>query len=441
MKGITAQQRDVSKTWRRGCFYFLIIFFVLFLTPLYATPTKIILWHSLAGQLSSEIQALAKGFNNSQSDYVIEPIYKGDYIESLTSFAAAFSAKQPPALIQVFEVGTATMLAPKGIIKPVDDLMKEQGLSLPTENFFPAVRSAYSEQEKLMAMPFNTSVPVLFYNADALANVGYSAKTFPRTWDEFEILASKLKQAGFPCAYTSAYPAWILIESFSAVHGLPLINPLTKKATYNNKQVIHYLERLLRWQRLHYFAYGGRSDDSTILFTSGRCPLLSQSSGAYNGLSRMVPFKVRMAALPLDTKASTHRFNNVAGGAAFWAVAGQTPSVYKGIAQFFTYLAQPNMQQQWHQNTGYLPLGTEGVYKVVANNSKHPSLVLAQEEWTGTPLLAERLGAQNQIRAINDEALEIIFAGMKSPEQAMNDAVKRANVVLLRFARNTSKNL
>ena len=439
MKGIAAHNSDVGKTWKRGLFYFPVIFSLLFLTPLHATPTKIILWHSLAGQLGREIQLLAKGFNDSQSDYVIKPIYKGDYIESLTSFAAAFSAKQPPALIQVFEVGTATMLAPKGIIKPAEDLMKEQGLSLPTESFFPAVRAYYSEQGKLMAMPLKTSVPALFYNADALAKIGYSAKTFPRTWDELEMLASKLKQSGFPCVYTSAYPAWILIESFSAVHGLPITNAVTKKATYNNKQVINHLERLLRWQRLNYFAYGGRSDDSTILFTSGRCPLISQSSGAYKGLSGMVPFKVGMAALPLDTKASTHRFNNVTGGAALWTVAGQTPSIYKGIAQFFMYLAQPDVQQHWHQNTGYLPLGTEGVYKVVAKNSKHPSLLLAQEEWAGTPLLAERLGAQNQIRAINDEALEMIFAGMKSPKQAMNDAVLRANLVLLRFARNTSR--
>lgn len=409
-----------------------------FLSPLHATPTKIILWHSLAGQLGSEIQLLVKGFNDSQSDYVVKPIYKGDYIESLTSFAAAFSAKQPPALVQVFEVGTATMLAPKGIIKPVDELMEEQGLSLPTESFFPAVRSSYSEQGKLMAMPLNTSVPALFYNADALAKVGYSEKTFPCTWDEFETLAAKLKKAGFSCVYTSAYPAWILIESFSAVHGLPLMDATTKKATYNNKQVINSLERLLRWQRLNYFAYGGRSDDATVLFTSGRCPLLSQSSGAYMGLSGMVPFKVGIAALPLDTKASAHRFNNVAGGAALWVVAGQSPAINQGIAQFFTYLAQPDVQQHWHQNTGYLPLGTEGIYKSLTMDSKHPSLLLAQKEWAGTSILSERLGAQNQIRAINDEALETIFAGIKSPEQAMNDAVDRANHALLRFARNTS---
>ena len=407
---------------------------------LHAKPVEITLWHSLAGQSGSEVQALVTRFNQSQVDYVIKPIYKGGYIESLTSFAAAFRAHQPPALVQVFEVGTTTMLVPEGIIKPVDELMREQGLTLPQADFFPAVRAYYSEHGHLMAMPFNTSVPALFYNADALAKVGYTAASIPHTWDEFEILAAKLKEAGFSCVYTSAYPAWILIESFSATHGLPMIDATTKKAIYNNKEVVRHLARLRRWQQLHYFEYGGRSDDATILFTSGRCPLMSQSSGAYNSLSELVPFQVGMAALPMDNHASKKRFNNISGGAALWVVGGQTPSVYQGIARFFSYIAQPSVQQHWHQNTGYLPLGVKGIYKQLVKASTHPSLPLALSELVrnddSAPIL--RLGAENQIRAINDEALELIFAGIKSPQQAIDDAVVRANHALLRFVHNTS---
>ena len=420
----------------RTLFSILCLFMV---TSSQAKPVEIVLWHSLAGYSGSQIQLLANTFNHSQVDYVIKPIYKGDYIESLTSFAAAFQAHQPPSIVQVFEVGTATMLAPKGIIKPVDELIKEQGVTLPEDSFFPGIRAYYSEHGQLMAMPLSISVPVLFYNVEALNKVGYSAESFPRTWDEFETLAAKLSQAGFSCVYTSAYPAWILIESFSARHGLPMTDAITKRAIYNNKQVINHLVRLRRWQGLHYFEYGGRSDDATILFTSGRCPLLSQSSGGYNSLSELVPFSVGMAAIPQDTSASARRFNNVAGGAALWAVAGQTPLVYRGIAQFFSYLAQPDIQQHWHENTGYLPLGTDGIYKQLANKSQHPSLLLARLEFGNPEVMpASRLAAQNQIRAINDEALETIFAGIKSPQQAMDEAVIRANYALRRFARNTA---
>lgn len=427
--------------YKRACVRWLSggVFYTLMLPILYAKPVEILLWYSLAGHSGSEIRKLVGGFNQSQTDYVIKPIYKGDYIESITSFAAAFRAHQPPALVQIFEVGTGTMLAPMGVIKPADQLVQEEGLTLPEESFFPAVRGYYSEQGHLMAMPLNISIPVIFYNADALAKIGYSAQSFPRTWDELETLAAKLKQAGFSCAYTSAYPAWIFIESFSAIHGLSMADAKSQKATYNNKAIIYHLTRLLRWQRLHYFEYGGRSDDATVLFTSGRCPLLSQSSGAYNSLSELVPFSVGMAVLPLDTHTSKRRFNNVIGGAALWAVSGQSSIVYRGIAKFFMYLSKPTVQQFWHHNSGYLPLGIAGIYQPLANESKHPSLRLAQVDLLeNNHVAALRLGPQNQIRTINDEALEAIFAGLKSPQYAMNDAVMQANHVLQRFARNTS---
>ncbi len=148
-----------------------------------------------------------------------------------------------------------------------------------------------------------------------------------------------------------------------------------------------------------------------------------------------------MAALPLDTQASSRRYNNVTGGAALWAVAGQTAEVYRGIAAFFAYIAQPKVQQHWHQETGYLPLGINGIYAGLAQESKHPVLKLAQADLMG--LQAKQtivnFGPQNQIRIINDEALEAIFSGIKTPAEAMNEAEKRANYALMRFVRNTKE--
>ncbi|MCP0914459.1 extracellular solute-binding protein [Legionella sp. 27cVA30] len=399
-------------------------------------PVEIILWHSFAGQLGHEVQQLVSRFNKSQEEYQVKPVYKGDYLETLTSFAAAFRAKQPPALVQVFEVGMPTMLSPRGIIKPLHELMAEQKMNLPLESFYPAIRTYYSENGHLKAMPFNSSVPVIFYNADALAKAGYSNQPFPKTWEELELLAADLRKAGYPCAFTSAHPAWVLIESFAAIHGLPMLTEDNTQAVYNQKPMIEHLERLLRWQQAHYFEYGGRGDDPTILFTSGRCPLFSQSSGGYNSLKSMVSFPMGIAPLPLDQKISPVRFNNVTGGAALWAVAGHSSAVYQGVAAFFVFLAKPDVQQTWHNNTGYLPLGVNGVYKSLAQGSQHPSLALAQMEFTAVPRPPLRI--QMQIRRINDEALEGIFAGLKSPKAALDEAVARATHASVRFRRNTT---
>lgn len=413
-----------------------------FSSVLLARPVDIVMWHSMAGSLGDEVKKIVTGFNNSQQDYNIKLVYKGEYTDSLTSFAAAFRAKQPPDIVQVSEVGTATMLSPAGIIKPLDELMQDTGTALPIDSFLPAIRAFYTKSGQLQAMPFNTSVPVIFYNAEALEKVGIKdVRDFPGTWQEMEHLVEKLGEAGNACAFTSAYPAWIQIESFSALHGLPMVDIKTGKAIYNNPAIIHHLERLKSWQSKHYFEYGGRASDATVLFTSGRCAMFSQSSGSFNGLASLVNFRLGVAPMPLDLTVSHNRHNNVIGGAALWTINGKSPGVYNGIARFYAYLAKVAVQQSWHQNTGYIPLGLSGYYEALAKNDKQPTLALAQFDLSGKNDALPGLYRipQNQIRTINDEALEAIFAGIKLPGTAMDDAVTRANFTLMRFARNAGE--
>lgn len=419
----------------------LLFFASLFTLQAQSKPIELVFWHGMAGHLGDEVRLLADEFNHSQNEYIIRPVYKGDYIETLTSFAASFRAHQPPAIIQVFEVGTASMVSPKGVIKPVDELMREQGMHLPEEDFIQSVREFYSRDGQLMGMPFNLSAPVLYYNLDILSQVGYNKANFPQTWDEMEVLAEKIKKAGYDCTYTTAYPSWVLLESYLAIHGLPLTQENPARAVFDTPQLAYHYQRLKRWHDMHYFRYGGRADDATVLFTSGVCPLFSQSSGAYNSLSALVTFPLGVSAMPLDTRASKIRHANVAGGAAVWAVGGQTKEQYKGIAQFFVFIATPEVQKRWHEHTGYLPLGLKGIYANILKSSNHPTLILARADLEDN-LHTKRIknpGPQNQIRIINDEVLEAMFAGLMDSSAALHEAVTRSNHVLLRFVRNTQK--
>lgn len=398
-----------------------------------AKPVEIVFWHSMAGSLGEEVSKVVDGFNNSQGQYKIKAVYKGEYSETLTSFAAAFRAHQAPGMVQVFEVGTATMLMPAGIIKPVGELMQQYPYPFAKEDFLPAIRSFYSEGGELKAMPFNLSIPVMYYNADALAKIGIFADNLPQTWEQLAIVIRKLQEKGQICGYTTAYPSWILIESFSSLQGLPLTNG-KQHAVFNNQALIHHLQRLQDWQQKHFFEYGGRASNATLLFTSGRCAFFSQSSGSYSGLTKAVNFRLGLMPMPLDETVGLKRAANVAGGAAIWVSAGQKEDVYRGIAEFFSYLSQPAVQQQWFNNTGYLPLGLQGRYAAIANGQ--PLLQLAVQELKGARLNHFE-GPQNLIRTVNDEALEAIFAQTTTPKQALDLAVGRADYILSRFAHNT----
>ena len=95
-------------------------------TPALAV-TEIQWWHSMTAVNGEWVNDLARQFNESQKDYKIVPTYKGSYDESMTASIAAFRAGNAPNILQVFEVGTATMMASKGAVVPVGQVMKDAG--------------------------------------------------------------------------------------------------------------------------------------------------------------------------------------------------------------------------------------------------------------------------------------------------------------------------
>ena len=137
--------------------------------------TQVQWWHAMGGVNGERVNKIAADFNASQSDYEVVPSYKGNYTETMTAAIAAFRAKEQPHIVQVFEVGTATMMAAKGAVYPVEQMMRDSGEKFDKSVFLPAVISYYQTPEgELLSMPFNSSTPVLWYNRDALKKAGIS---------------------------------------------------------------------------------------------------------------------------------------------------------------------------------------------------------------------------------------------------------------------------
>ena len=121
-------------------------------TPAHAV-TEIQWWHAMTGGNNDIVNKLAEDFNASQSDYKVVPTYKGSYPDTMNAGIAAFRAGNAPHIMQVFEVGTATMMAATGAVKPVYVLMKEAG-----EKFDPHRHQAIQMVES--DAPANTVVTV-----------------------------------------------------------------------------------------------------------------------------------------------------------------------------------------------------------------------------------------------------------------------------------------
>ncbi len=401
-------------------------------------------WHAMGGVNGERVNKIADDFNATQSEYKVVPVYKGNYTETMTAAIAAFRAQKHPHIVQVFEVGTATMMAAKGAVYPVEQMMKDAGVKLDKSAFLPAVISYYqTPQGDLLSMPFNSSTPVLWYNIDAFAKAGI--KEPPKTWPEVEAASQKLLKAGYKSGFSFGWQSWVMLENFSSWHNLALgtkengFAGLDTEFTFNNDSVKRMMGDVAKWQKSKVFDYGGRRGDSLPKFTNAECGMWLNSSAYYGGIKKQAKFKFSQTMLPYYPDIIDKPQNSIIGGATLWVLKGHDKGDYKGVSQFMQYLASPEVQAWWHQETGYVPI-TTAAYELSKKQGfyeKNPGTDTAIKQLslnTPTPnSRGLRFGNFVQIRDIINEEMEAIWNGSKTASQAMDDAVKRGNKLLRKF--------
>ena len=407
--------------------------------------TEINWWHAHGGRLGEKVNAIADGFNKSQSDYKLVATYKGNYADTMTAGIAAFRAKNPPHFLQVFEVGTASMMAAKGAIKPVYEVMAESGLPFDPNVYLPTVTGYYTTGEgKMLSMPFNSSTPVLYYNKEAFKKAGLDPNKPPKTWPEVADYARKLVKVGYT-GFSTAWISWIHLENFSAWHNVPIgtkangFGGLDTEFVFNSPLHVKHIQQLADWQKENIFVYGGRRNLGNAKFSSGEVAMYTESSAGYAGFKKTCKFDFGTSMLPYWPDAPGAPQNTIIGGASLWVMAGHSPEEYKGVATFFKYLSSPAVQADWHQFTGYLPITMaayeltkkQGVYK------KDPGMETALKQMTLNKPTENskglRFGNYVQERSVIYNELEAIFAGKKTAQQGLDDAVKAGNKLLRKF--------
>jgi len=408
--------------------------------------TDIQWWHSMTGALNDRVNEIAQKFNASQSEYKVTAVFKGQYDESMAGAIAAYRAGNPPQIVQVFEVGTATMMAAKGAIKPVYQMMTEAGEKFDPKAFLPAVSGYYSDtQGHLLSMPFNSSTQVMYINKDAFKKAGLDPNNPPKTWPEVGSAAEKLKASGAACGFTTGWQSWVQLESFSAWHNVPFgtkengFGGLDTRLEFNGPVQVRHIQNLGDWAKKGYFTYAGRKDEPLAKFTSGECGIITTSSGSYANIKANAKFDWGVAQLPYYADVKGAPQNTIIGGATLWVLTQKNKDVYKGIAKFFTFLSSPEIQADWHQRTGYVPI-TLAAYELTKSQGfyeKNPGTDIAIKELTNKPPTPNskgvRFGNFVQIRNIIDEEFETVWSGQKTAKQALDEAVRRSNEQVERF--------
>jgi sn-glycerol 3-phosphate transport system substrate-binding protein len=410
--------------------------------------TDIAWWHAMSGELGRQLEKLAADFNTSQSEYRIVPSYKGSYTETVNAAIFAFRSHSQPAIVQVNEIATGTMMAAKGAIYPVFELMRDESETFSPAAYLPAVTGYYTDVAgNMLSFPFNSSTPILYYNKDLFRQAGLDPEVAPKTWPELGAAAIKLRSAGAICGFTTSWPSWINVENFSAFHNLPLstkangFDGLDARLDFNNPAMVRHIAQLAKWQVDKIFDYSGRATTSEPRFQNGECAIFIGSSATRADIKTNSKFEVGYGMLPYWPDVAGAPQNSTIGGATLWVLRDRPQAEYRGVAKFFAFLSKPEVQAAWHQNTGYLPVTraafdlsrAQGFYE------RNPGAAISIEQITLKAPTENskgiRLGSFVLIRDVIDDELEQAFSGKKSAQAALDSAVERGNRLLRQFER------
>lgn len=408
-----------------------------------ADKIKVEWWNAAVGRLAEITNQVVADFNASQDKYEVVAIGKGNYEETMAAMVAAYRVGQQPALLQVAERSFLTMYK-SGAIVPVPELMQKQGYDIKWDDFLAPVAGFYLVDGKPAAMPFNSSTPIFWYNADHFKAAGFDKPG--ETWQEIEKQLYTIKDKGISkCTMSLAKDFWwSLIENYSAIHDQPFgtkangFGGLDTEFVFNKSPlVVGQLARLKKWMDDGGLQIAGQGILPEQLFISGTCSTYVASTATHASIENGAKFNWSATFLPHEEGVEPK--NSTIGGGAIWALKGKSEQEYAGAAAFLNYLASPDVQVKWSKATGYVPV-TNTAYKQAKDEGyfkEHPTREIAILQLNrGTPTdnsRGFRFGNHSQIFMLQNEEAQNVWTGKKTPQEAMDSAVQRGNQVLRQY--------
>src|SRR3990170_2039514 len=353
--------------------------------------TEIHFWHAMTGQLGTSLEAQAKQFNESQGEYEVKPLRKGNYAQTLTAAIAAYRQKNPPHIVQVFEVGTQTMLM-SGAVYPVYDLMKHYETPVKWNDFIKPVVGYYTKDGKLYSMPYNSSTPIFYYNKDAFKKAGLAPDKPPKTWKDVEAYGGR---GG------AADPKFVNGDCAMYVQSSALIGGFTRGVKFD-------------WGTGELPHWGAPYRKATSIIGGATLWVLKGKPEAeYRGVARFLEFLAKP-----EQEMGWHV------NTGYLAISN---TAVRNLEQGYHFVRNPKQYTAFAQLTGLPPTPPAAMAGKKAAPAKAERVATANSSGL-------RLGNFVQIRDVIESEMENIFAGKKSAKQGLDDAVAKSNALLKDFA-------
>lgn len=404
-------------------------------------------WHAMGGELGELVDSLVAEFNASQDKVVVNATFQGSYDDTYNAFLAAMDSNTVPNLIQNFDLASQTMFD-TGMLIPAHELMAADGFD--SEIFVPAVKDYYSDADGMVAMAFNSSTPLLYYNADMFETAGVAVPEGSLTFSEFKAMCDDLLAAEVaPYCFTYGQVGWYFEQILANSGGLYFDNDNGRTARptavrFNEGEgveVFTFLTDLIKEEYAPNLASTWTETDNT--FITGQAAVMIDSTSDV-AIIENSEFTVGTAFIPHSD--SSERNGVIIGGAALWLINSEDNAENNAAWQFMKFMAQPAAQITWHTGSGYFPVRTD-----LADNeelqtfwSENPNFATAIEQLgttnttleDGSPnyaVLGGRAGPFPAIRQIIVQAYSRVLDDGLTAQEALDEAAEKANEELANY--------
>lgn len=398
-------------------------------------------WHAMGGAGQEALNAIVDAYNESQDAVQVNAEYQGSYDEALTKFHSVAGTDSAPTMIQVFEIGTMSMVN-SGQIEPIQNYIDAENYDMGylEEN----IVNYYKIDDQFYSMPFNSSTPVMYYNKDAFEAAGLDPENPPATFEEIEEAGKKImeKDASMKGFALQAY-GW-LYEQLLANQGALLMNNDNGRSDTpteigfsdeEGKSIFNWVENMVNDGT--FANYGTNGDNMVAGFLAGDVAMFLQSSASSRDVIDNAPFEVGIAFLPHPKE--KEREGVVIGGASLWMVDGKDQAEKDAAWDFMKFVQQPEIQAQWHVDTGYFAINPAAYEEQMVQDAyeEMPQLQVTVEQLQETNSSYATQGAVMDMipeeRRITETALETVFNGgnvddaYKTMVDQLNSAIEQAN--------------
>ena len=408
--------------------------------------TEIIFWHAMGGVNGEATEALVKAFNESQNEIVVKSEYQGTYDDMITKLKATMQSGGMPDVCQMYDIGTKFM-ADSGYAIPVEDMFASTNFD--SSSVMDIITSYYTVDGKQMAMPFNVSTPMLYYNKDVFKAAGLDPETPPKNFDEVMEYSKKIVESGAaPVGYAQAIYGWFFEQQIAGQGKYYANNENGRKeaaTAVDFDQNGAGLKIFETWKNLldsGYAAnYGSTTADTQTAFFSGQAAIIVESTAILKNATNSCDFEVGTGYFPkIEDNAEG---GVIIGGASLWMMDNKDEAKKNAAWKFVEYSTTPEAQANWSMSTGYFAINPAAYETpdMKAFLEETPNFLTAINQLKDTPVNGYTAGVLSGVatesRTLFNEAMEKTYNGTYTPQQAIDFLAESVNSAIENYNAST----